>query len=123
MNLHAVLGASGGLAAISALAQMFKCAEKFPLISCVVHNVPVHTKLDAINFKVQVGHASAAFSPGEILSKRFQQPTEHVSFTSAATAIMTTARDSWMAPADTKRTDGSSAGVGYVHPVYKNDRN
>ncbi|XP_077541145.1 glutathione hydrolase 1 proenzyme-like [Haemaphysalis longicornis] len=78
-RLHAVMGATGGLAAISALAQDHMLIKR----------------------------------NNTVLKEPFQQ---------TATAIMTTARNSWMAPADVVHADGSSAGEPYKHPLWNNKR-
>ncbi|XP_075745089.1 glutathione hydrolase 1 proenzyme-like isoform X3 [Rhipicephalus microplus] len=120
--LHAVFGSSGGTAGISAMAQLFACAAQFPLHSCVAANVPVRPYLGEHGYVVQVGPNTSSFDPASLLYKMGHTVEERTVFTSSATAIVTTARNSWMAPVDTEHTDGSTAGFHYEHPVIKNDR-
>ncbi|XP_065309909.1 scoloptoxin SSD14-like isoform X13 [Dermacentor albipictus] len=91
---------------------LFACAAEFPLHSCVTSNVAVRPTLGKDGYLVQ---ASILLKMGHKVDKKSV-------FTASATAIVTSARDSWIAPADKKHTDGASAGVHYVHPVIKNDR-
>ncbi|XP_049270427.1 scoloptoxin SSD14 isoform X2 [Rhipicephalus sanguineus] len=120
--LHAVFGSSGGTAGISAMAQLFACAAEFPLHSCVAANVPVRPYLGQNGYVVQVGAPTAKFDPASLLLKMGHTVEKQTVFTASATAIVTTARNSWMAPVDALHTDGSTAGYHYVHPVIKNDR-
>nr|XP_037271701.1 putative inactive glutathione hydrolase 4 [Rhipicephalus microplus] len=64
----------------------------------------------------------SAMAQASLLYKMGHTVEERTVFTSSATAIVTTARNSWMAPVDTEHTDGSTAGFHYEHPVIKNDR-
>ncbi|KAL3258968.1 hypothetical protein MRX96_016634 [Rhipicephalus microplus] len=64
----------------------------------------------------------SAMCQASLLYKMGHTVEERTVFTSSATAIVTTARNSWMAPVDTEHTDGSTAGFHYEHPVIKNDR-
>ncbi|KAH7960974.1 hypothetical protein HPB49_025487 [Dermacentor silvarum] len=121
-QIHAIFGSSGGIAGISAMAQLFACAAEFPLYSCVSSNVAMHPILGKDGYMVQVGAPNAKFDPASILLKMGHKVEKKNVFTSSATAIVTTGRDSWMAPADPQRTDGGSAGDHYEHPVIKNDR-
>ncbi|XP_065309839.1 glutathione hydrolase 1 proenzyme-like isoform X2 [Dermacentor albipictus] len=121
-QIHAVFGSSGGTAGISAMAQLFACAAEFPLHSCVTSNVAVRPTLGKDGYLVQVGSPNLKFDPASILLKMGHKVDKKSVFTASATAIVTSARDSWIAPADKKHTDGASAGVHYVHPVIKNDR-
>ncbi|KAL1428315.1 hypothetical protein MTO96_002703 [Rhipicephalus appendiculatus] len=93
-----------------------------PLHSCVAANVPVRPYLGEHGYVVQVGPNTATFDPASLLLKMGHTVEKEPVFTSSATAIVTTGRNSWMAPVDTLHTDGSTAGYHYEHPVIKNDR-
>ncbi|XP_054932048.1 uncharacterized protein [Dermacentor andersoni] len=120
-KLIAVLGSTGGTDSISALAQLIECITKFPIFSCVVHNVRVHPYFDK-TFKVKVGPPQAYFAPGDMLGQFGDYVEVYATVLSSAAGILRTNRGSWMSPVDTVLTGGSVSGDPFVHPLYNADR-
>ncbi|XP_065286525.1 scoloptoxin SSD14-like isoform X1 [Dermacentor albipictus] len=110
-ELVGAFGGSGGLPAISAVAQLITCLRKYTLPRCVWNDTHVQpTFRSAAPNSVFAEPKTKHFDPVSLLRKLGDSVTEKT-IMSAATGIIVTKSGSLLAPNDTKHVDGSRSGA------------
>ncbi|XP_054921316.2 uncharacterized protein [Dermacentor andersoni] len=118
-TLFGVLGATGGLQGVSAMAQLLDCIGTFAVLDCFQNYVRVHPFPDKTTFSVMVGPKTERFDP-ETQLKTFGHNVIKGSFTATLSGIVGTDRNTWLGVADINNTDGGSRGERYINPIVKN---
>ncbi|KAH7960336.1 hypothetical protein HPB49_018733 [Dermacentor silvarum] len=110
-ELVGAFGGSGGLPAISAVAQLITCARKYALPRCVWNDTRVQptfrsTTPNLVFAEPKTNH----FDPASLLRKLGDSVMEKT-IMSAATGIIVTKGGAFLAPNDMNHVDGSRAGA------------
>lgn len=108
-TLHSLFGGSGGMAGLSAVAQLITCAADYPYRECVLNEARLHPILVGKEFVVNVDGKNPLFDAKRLLMLVGQNVTER-RIPSTAVGVMPTRRGSFLAINDTNHADGSNAG-------------
>ncbi|XP_077547668.1 glutathione hydrolase 1 proenzyme-like [Haemaphysalis longicornis] len=107
--LHALFGGSGGLAGLSAVAQLITCASEKLYRSCIKDEMRVHPQLESTNFRVNVAGKGNYIDAVQVLQKYGHQVSEKF-ISSTAIGIMPTREGVLVAINDAEHADGGDVG-------------
>ncbi|XP_077547671.1 glutathione hydrolase 1 proenzyme-like [Haemaphysalis longicornis] len=107
--LHALFGGSGGLAGLSAVAQLITCASEKLYRPCIEDEMRVHPQLESTNFRVNVAGKGNYIDAVQVLHKYGHQVSEKF-IPSTAIGIMPTREGVLVAINDAEHADGGDVG-------------
>ncbi|XP_077508276.1 glutathione hydrolase proenzyme-like [Amblyomma americanum] len=107
--LHSLFGGSGGMAGLSAVAQLITCAADYPYRECVLNEARIHPTLVGNAFVVNVAGNNPEIDVKRLITLLGHKVTEKP-VPNTAIGVMPTRRGSFLAINDSNHADGGSAG-------------
>ncbi|KAH8039845.1 hypothetical protein HPB51_009101 [Rhipicephalus microplus] len=114
--VHSVFGGSGGMAGLSAIAQLLTCAAKYAYRECALSEARVHPELMSAKFVVNVAGNDTDLKAKEKLRSYGHEVSERF-IPSTAIGIMPTRRATYLVINDTEHADGGNTGGSITSPV------
>ncbi|KAH7956181.1 hypothetical protein HPB52_006691 [Rhipicephalus sanguineus] len=113
--VHSVFGGSGGMAGVSAVAQLLTCASKYAYHECALNEARVHPELVSMKFVVNVAGKDKDLRAKQKLKSYGHEVSERF-IPSTAIGIMPTRRATYLVLNDTKHIDGGNTGGSITNP-------